>query len=211
MKIITPKFSMECGYGKYQTKFSFSLSFVQRRLGVLVSGGLDSAFLYYLIRLLADERYTITPFVIDKNDRAKEFAPNIINYVNFSLNKPNQDITYVDIEETDDNLQVWSGTKKIEQTNVNKIYVGLIQTLPDHALHVPKPIIPAESLKTTYPFRNLNKSHIVDMIIKLKQEKLFEITHSCVYNIEGRCNSCNRCNERLWAFNQIGLKDPGIL
>lgn len=209
MKITTPKFFIECGYGIYNTKFRFNLSFVQRRLGVLVSGGLDSAILYYLVRTLADERYTVTPFVINRNDKADSFALNVINYVNTFLNKPNQDITYVDINETDSNLQVWAGTKKIEELNVNKIYVGLIQTLPEHALNVPTPVIPAESLKTTYPFRNLNKSHIVDMIFKLGLEELFKITHSCVYN-NTRCNVCNRCNERRWAFNELGKTDMGI-
>ena len=56
--------------------------------------------------------------------------------------------------------------------------------------------------------KDLNKAHIVQLIVQLGLEKLFTLTHSCVYDIDTPCGDCNRCNERAWAFTQLGLIDP---
>lgn len=118
---MVPRFELQCGIKEYTTNFKLTLSLVQRRLGVLVSGGLDSALLYYLIRFLADERYTVIPFVIDKNDKAKEYAPLVVGYVNKVLNKPVQNITYVTIQEKNPELEVSAGTREIEKTKLEHV------------------------------------------------------------------------------------------
>jgi len=57
----------------------------------------------------------------------------------------------------------------------------------------------------------LNKSHIIDLVIKFNQQSLFHITHSCSSQELGRCNVCNGCNERQWGFDQLGQTDPGTI
>ena len=58
---------------------------------------------------------------------------------------------------------------------------------------------------------NYKSSHReIDLIFQFKQEKLFELSHTC--NMPGlRCGGCNGCNERRWGFEQMSYKDPGIL
>jgi 7-cyano-7-deazaguanine synthase in queuosine biosynthesis len=182
-----------------------------RRIGVLVSGGLDSALLYYLIKklTLTDDRYSVIPYTIIRNDGSSRYAQPVIDYVHEILGIEQQHSTKIDIDEADSELQVVAGMRELRNTDRNLIYIGIIQTLEEHALHdVPKPYVPINSELFKYPLKDLNKAHIVQLIVQLGLEKLFTLTHSCVYDIDTPCGDCNRCNERAWAFTQIGLIDP---
>lgn len=211
MQII--KFSVDCGPINDTRTLKIILHPFRKTIGVLISGGLDSALLYYLLRnLLKNTDYNLVPFYIRRTENSEQFALHVVEFVNKKLDLDNQLLTYIDIDQSDTELEVNSGLQKINNMSYIKvIYLGLIQTLPEHALNVSTPILPLSTEKIVYPFRNLNKSHIVDLIFKLNLEKIFEITHSCVYNIQGRCNVCNRCNERRWAFQQLNKIDTGIL
>ena len=185
---------------------------LHRRIGVLVSGGLDSALLYYLIKklTLTDDRYSVIPYTIIRNDGSSRYAQPVIDYVHEILGIEQQYATKLDIAETDSELQVAAGMCELRSTDRNLIYIGIIQTLEEHALHgVPKPYVPTNSELFNYPLKDLTKAHIVQLIIQLGLEKLFTLTHSCVYDIDTPCGVCNRCNERAWAFTQLGLIDPG--
>ena len=185
---------------------------LHRRIGVLVSGGLDSALLYYLIKklTLTDDRYSVIPYTITRNDGSSRYAQPVIDYIHKILGIEQQYATKLDIAETDSELQVAAGMRELHKTNRNRIYIGIIQTLEEHALHgVPKPYVPVNSEMFNYPLKDLTKAHVVRLIIQLGLEKLFTLTHSCVYDIDTPCGTCNRCNERAWAFSQLGLIDPG--
>jgi 7-cyano-7-deazaguanine synthase in queuosine biosynthesis len=185
---------------------------LHRRIGVLVSGGLDSALLYYLIRklTLSDDRYSVIPYTITRNDGSSRYAQPVIDYVHEVLGIEQQYATKLDIDETDSELQVAAGMRELRNTDRNLIYIGIIQTLEEHALHdVPKPYVPINSEMFNHPLKDLTKAHVVQLIIQLGLEKLFSLTHSCVYDIDIPCGVCNRCNERVWAFSQLGLIDPG--
>lgn len=208
---MTPKLILECGPLDDRRTLNIELNFLRRRIGVMVSGGLDSALLYYLIQSLVDDRYTVTPFIIDRpNDGSSIYAQPVIDYVNSVLNKPPQVGTILHISENDSELQVGAGVRELANHNVNINYIGLIETLPIHCIGVPGPYKPINSEKFIFPFKDLNKSHIVDLVCKVNQQELFSITHSCVYK-KDRCNICNRCNERYWAFTKLGLVDPGTV
>ena len=185
---------------------------LHRRIGVLVSGGLDSALLYYLIKklTLTDDRYSVIPYTITRNDGSSRYAQPVIDYIHKILGIEQQDSINLAISETDSELQVAAGMRELRNTDRNLIYIGIIQTLEEHALHdVPKPYVPTNSKQFNYPLKDLNKAHVVQLIIQLGLEKLFTLTHSCVYDIDIPCGICNRCNERAWAFEQLGLIDPG--
>ena len=184
---------------------------LHRRIGVLVSGGLDSALLYYLIRklTLSDNRFSVIPYTIIRNDGSSRYAQPVIDYVHDILGIEQQYATKLEIDETDSELQVAAGMRELYKTNRNRIYIGIIQTLEEHAMHgVPKPYVPVNSEMFNYPLKDLTKAHVVQLIIQLGLEKLFTLTHSCVYDIDTPCGTCNRCNERAWAFSQLGLIDP---
>lgn len=206
---MVPKISLQCGPINDQRLFNFKLNFLRRRIGVLVSGGLDSALLYYLIQSMVDERYSVTPFIITRdNDGSDLYAQPIIDYVHKILNKPKQNATLLYITETNSELQVVAGMRELKKHNINLTYIGLIETLPEHSIGVPNTYKPTDTYDFVYPFKNLNKTHIVDLIIKLGQKELFNITHSCVYK-RNRCGICNRCRERQYAFDELDLIDSG--
>lgn len=193
-----------------ETVFKFQLPLLQRRIAVLVSGGLDSSLLYYLVKSLAiqDSRYTVVPYTLERNDGSKRHAQQVIDYVHDKLNIDRIETTYIPISETASERQVSEGISKILKTNNNILYVGLIQTLPEHALNgVPIPFIPIDHDSIKFPFRNLYKTHIVDMIQQLRITELYGLTHSCVYDTSYKCNECNRCNERRWAFQTLDIND----
>lgn len=205
---MTPRIQLECGPIDDIRTLEIKLSMHRKRIGVLVSGGLDSALLYYLIQSIATEDYTVTPFTISRNDGSDVYAQPVIDYVNSVLNKPKQKTTILSINESDNNLQVVAGIKEIHKQNVNITYIGIIETLPIHCIGVFGPYYPTDRTSIKYPMKDLNKSHIVDIVCKLNQSNLFNLTHSCVYE-RNRCGICNRCNERSWAFTRLGLTDPG--
>jgi predicted phosphoadenosine phosphosulfate sulfurtransferase len=194
------------------TKFKLQLSLLRRRIAVLVSGGLDSAVLYYLVKYLSlqDSRYDVTPYTLDREDGSKTHAQPVIDYVHDKLNCDRRLTRYVPLSTQDSNMQVSQGLSLVLKKTTNIIYLGYIKTLPEHAMHgVPPPFVAIDTEIVKHPFMSLTKAHIVDIAIKLDTIKLFELTHSCVYDIVGRCGVCNRCNERAWAFEQLSLDDPG--
>jgi 7-cyano-7-deazaguanine synthase in queuosine biosynthesis len=197
-----------CGPSNDIRELDFKLPLMHRRIGVLVSGGLDSALLFYLLMSMTNERYKIVPFTIRRNDGSSSHAQPVIDYVTMSLGLEPITTTYLDITEQDTEKQVAAGMREISKFNVNKIFIGLIDTMPEHTLHVPVHPKPKDSYGYAYPLKDLTKAHIVDLVIKLGQQGLFNITHSCVYP-ENRCRICNRCVEREWAFSELGLVDPG--
>lgn len=206
---MTPKISLKCGSKNDLRTFNFQFDLLKRKIGVLVSGGLDSALLYYLVQSLANEKYSVVPFIINRdNDGSDLYAQPVIDFIHKSLNKPSQTAIELAINEKNSDLQVSAGMKLLDTYPVNIVYIGLIETLPIHSIGVAKPFTPVDNNKFVYPFKNLNKSHIVDLVNQLDLHELFKITHSCVYK-NYRCNHCNRCNERHWAFTKLNLVDPG--
>jgi len=160
---------------------------------------------------LEDDSYVVTPYTLERQDGSKNHAQMIIDYVHDMLGVDRLTTNYIPITAKDSNLQVAEGMRLVLKEPINILYMGHIKILPEHALHgVPTPHVPFDHENTKNPFKDLTKVHIVDIVAKLNIEQLFVLTHSCVYDIAGRCNKCNRCNERAWAFSQLGLVDPGI-
>ena len=209
---MTPKLELLLGKDNELMPLKIQLPLLQRRIAVLVSGGLDSALLYYLLKslVITDSRYSLTTYTIDRSDGSSRHAQPVIDYINSSLGCVSEKTNRIAIDQVDSNYQVTAGIRELMKTSKNLIYVGLIKTLPEHTLHgVPPPYNPVDSELVKYPLKNLTKMHVVDAISKLNLHQLFELTHSCVYDLEYRCNNCNRCNERAWAFDQLNLIDPG--
>jgi diphthamide synthase (EF-2-diphthine--ammonia ligase) len=181
------------------------------RIGIFVSGGIDSAILYYLLQLENKNKiHDIVPLSIMRKEGSKYFSQLVIAHVNEVLNLPIQKPLIVGKPNLPEDQQVKSGVIEAFQKKFNYVYVGVIEQLDIHMVdwqHIPA----RETGNFKTPLAGLNKSHIIDLVCRLKQESLFSITHSCsVYEI-GRCKICNGCNERSWAFEKLNIEDPGKL
>lgn len=202
-----------CGPDGDKREFNFILPEKYKKIGIFVSGGIDSALLYYIMmKLNHDSGYThtITPFTILRTEGSRLFAKPVVKYINSLFGISSSAITVVGDNTLPEEEQVKSGVIEVlNTTNVKRVYVGVIQRLPIHMEGWDTiPVKESEHFKA--PFLHLNKSHVIDIVFQLKLEKLFEITHSCVIE-KGRCNGCNGCKERAWAFTQLIKEDPGIV
>jgi len=183
------------------------------RIGVLVSGGLDSAILYYLIAKQNKELgspHVVQPFTVMRKEGSRYFARLVITHVHTVLNLPYVDLFMVGNNTLPEEQQVRSGVIHSQALGYKPVYSGLIIQLPQHMINwQPIPYTETENFKA--PLKNLDKKQIVDLVVEQKQEALFYITHSCSVLEIGRCNECNGCNERSWAFEQLNLTDPGTI
>ena len=204
-----------CGPKNDQRTVTITLPQNKSRIGVFVSGGLDSAILYYLLLLenkLTGNIHEITPLSVMRKEGSKYFSSLVIGHVNQSFQLPYKDPLIVGDNTLPEEDQVKSGVNQALAQGFDMTYVGVIEQLPQHMINW-QPIPYKETARFKTPLQSLNKSHVVDIIVRLKQEPLFYITHSCAGEQSqiGRCNGCNGCNERHWGFEQLNLVDPGTI
>jgi 7-cyano-7-deazaguanine synthase in queuosine biosynthesis len=190
----------------------FSLPEKKEQLGILISGGLDSALLYYL--MLAENKrigwlHEIIPFSIARQEGSQYYANAVIEHLHLTFNLPLRKAVKVGDTTLPEPSQVTSGIQDAYAIGCNRVYVGCIEQLPIHMVGwTPNPV--NETINFKIPLVSLNKSHIVSLVKNVGQSSLFYITYGCVVST-GRCNVCNGCNERSWGFTQNNMIDPGVL
>jgi len=183
------------------------------KLGVFVSGGMDSAILYYLLlkkKFDTNSNHEITPLSMHRKEGSRYFANLVTAYVQQQFGLPVTSPIIVGDNTLPEEQQVKSGVDEAYRLGYERVYVGLIEQLPQHMINW-QPIPHQEGQRFRTPLKTLDKSYIVELIKQFNQEALFHITHSCSVLELGRCNRCNGCNERSWGFAQLGIKDPGTL
>ena len=199
--------------GKDPRTINITLPTTPTKIGIFISGGMDSALLYFLL-LKENENlgniHEIVPLSILRKEGSRYFAKLVIAHVNSYYNIPYSDPLMVGNNTLPEEEQVKSGVHEALALGFQLVYVGLIEQLPQHMIGW-QPIPYKEGPRFKVPLHQLDKSYIVDLIKQYNQEALFYITHSCSVLELGRCNHCNGCNERSWGFDQLGIKDPGTI
>jgi 7-cyano-7-deazaguanine synthase in queuosine biosynthesis len=147
-----------------------------------------------------------------RQEGSRYFSNLVIGFINSKFQLPYEDPLILGDTSLPEEEQVKSAVEQATSLGFERVYAGVIQQLPQHMVNW-QPILSKETDKFKTPLARLNKSHIVDLIVQLKLEYLFYITHSCSYHKYqiGRCKVCNGCNERSWAFEQLGISDPGLI
>ena len=186
---------------------NFSIPFLNKRVGILVSGGLDSAVLYYLVRLYNKQNknwYDITHYSIPSFDN--NYAKEVISYIDQLFNVPSHSLNLIGDGELSDLERIPFAQKAILKVE-SVVLCGHIKVLPEHSINVTYNQNWKDGQFVKYPLKDLNKSHIIDIIYQEQIEQLFALTKSCVYNNTQPCSKCNRCLERKWAFNSLGKSE----
>lgn len=172
-------------------------------IGVLLSGGMDSALLLYLLA-----KYTpnsISCFTVKKHDGADMYVDGIVNWINQKLNKT---IPF--------SLRVGNPNLHHEQIIVNALY--LIKNECDifylAGNSYPEDILPGGPRRTRVvgntikqPFFDCYKTDIVRAYIDYDIMDLLPYTHTCTEQSIGRCHMCWQCRERNWAFEELNIID----
>lgn len=204
---------LTCGPEKDKRSITLSLPEAPSKLGVLVSGGLDSAILYYLLSLeniQSGSKHEIVPLSILRKEGSRYFSNLVVAHVQSALNLPLTPPTMVGDNTLFEFEQVGSGVRQAFSEGFDQVYLGIIYQLEIHTEGW-NPIPYKVSDRLRAPFRKLTKAHIVDLIRQYNQTALFNITHSCAIYEVGRCNDCNGCKERAWGFGQLNISDPSII
>jgi len=181
----------------------------QKRIGVLVSGGIDSAILYYLLlkeKQITNSDHIIYPIVMFRKEGSKYFARPIVKKIheifNISLNAKrfgNSDLP--------EEKQIESAViESMEVLRLDTVYIGVIKNRPEHMIgleHIPVPKTPL--IQT--PFIDVEKDFIIKLYHDMGVEHLLEYTHSCDKDELIHCGNCNGCRERKWGFSRNGFTD----
>jgi len=184
-----------------------------KKYGILLSGGLDSAILLYLL-IKNNPSINLQTFTIDKSDGAYLYADPVIDHFNrkFSLSIP-KTIKVGDPTVFHRQQSVTAVKDIFEQYPVDHLFIGINQNPPELAKLSGAPVRDKQSLnpRILYPFVDLYKHNILEIMYDNQQQDLIDITHSCTERQHGRCNICWQCKERAWAFEKLGKTDTGTL
>jgi len=175
------------------------------RIGIMLSGGMDSALLLYLLSSTFDNE--IIPFTVPKTDGAELYVNDIIDWVN---RKTNRNIPY----------SKFIGNPLIPHEAIINQAIKQIKNEYDVLYFAgnsyPEDVMPNGPKRTKrlhpkhrQPFFDCYKTDIVRAYIDFEIIDLIELTHTCTEQKVGRCNTCWQCTERIWAFNELNIKDRG--
>lgn len=193
-----------------------------KKVGVMMSGGLDSAALMCIIitELRNTKRLENTElhaFTVTKTDAASYYSnrvrEKIEDFFDVSI------LHHNNIENTPWGLEIGRVPfETLVRTHVRHrdvlLYGAFNKMAPDN-------IRPFDAtLKVKYPehhkfyqlpFLNLHKPQLVDIYYKLGCEEIMPYAHSCAGGPLGYCMMCYNCQERKWAFDMLGKIDPGTI
>ena len=181
---------------------------LSKQYGIMLSGGLDSAILLYLL-IQQEPKIQLQPFTIPKFDGSMLYVDPIIDYVSKKFNVKIPKTIEVGDPTVHHRLQSTIAAGEIlTKHNVDFLFNALNQNPPElnHLPGAPQRDKKSGHRKILMPFVELYKDQILSLITDIE---LINLTHSCTEQQVGRCKVCWQCTERAWAFSRLGLEDSG--
>jgi hypothetical protein len=178
------------------------------------TGGIDSSFLLYLVAKLNSVQkipFIIQPITIGILERI-EYIPKIIEFIKLETNQLINNTILIDVDNTlPINRQIKNMYYQYFNSSKNHklFFLGDTEHPPnlraDYIRNFPK------YKKLNQPFKNLNKSHVIDAMIKLNLEELINMSPRCPRYHKYANSPCTNffCKERRWAYSL--LKRPDLL
>lgn len=187
-----------------------------KRIGVFVSGGWDSAVLLYLIwDICIKQGIEMRIYTVPKEDGAVRHSKNVVKWCRYKLiadDVPHEIVGSIKSDDPSEHTKsgvvdaLMSGDVDVVYTAATKYYDGM---RPDHDRIFTAGTPFADIVRQ--PFADMTKDHVVQMAFDLGiAEDLMKYTHSCTERAEGRCGYCPWCKERQWAFDEINKVDKGV-
>jgi len=191
-----------------------------KRIGVMVSGGWDSAVLWYLVKSAClDSGQECTPFVVPKLDGALHYSKLVVETINKLLGAPVQEPIVVGKELANNPWDyVTNGAYEVfGEEYIDHLFIGMTAYSQEvhnrHENEDPHPRFePTEEQRqyVTWPFEDMTKDETVKLGFDLGiADVIMPITHSCTEQNKGRCGVCYWCTERKWAFEKNSYRDIG--
>lgn len=176
-------------------------------IGILISGGIDSAILYFLLikeNMNTGNRFNITPFTMLRKEGSRYYANGVINWIHSYYGLPTIDLNLIGDNTLPEIQQVESAVTEVLHRQVDYVYLGIIESRPEHSINWTRHKF-KETFNRKYPFLNLQKSHVIDLYIQFNLFGLLQLTHSCAINEQVKCGYCNGCNERAWGLQEMNI------
>lgn len=179
-------------------------------IGIMLSGGIDSAtLLWCTVKIIKERGLTnnITVYTSPRPDNSLAFAPLVREHVEqeFDVKIKHKMRGSGDVHHSE---QVWSAM--VTAMRDCDIVLTAETAQPEHMAsdHFERKHVDDE--KAYQPFFNLTKDFTVGLAIEQNLTYIMENTHSCTETPDIRCGVCWWCEERKWAFSQQNYTDPGI-
>lgn len=197
-------------------------------IGLLVSGGLDSTLLAYLLYDIKSKKNltnTFQFFVVPRPDDSVLHVNRIVDYIGNHFNVPTT-IHVVGTGDLHHSKQVTSGIKDAIENYDCDIFLSSITTnppekLPNYAYGTflepdGTPYDGPTRIKSWHPklidpFWDYTKEDTVRIIKDYNLVDIMNLTHTCTGSKSTRCNKCWQCCERSWAFNKNNFVDTGTM
>lgn len=188
----------------------------KKRIGVMLSGGADSAILLYLLALerkMAGGDQELIPFTVARPDGAWDYVKPIVDKINQMLGTAIPDPIQVGDPTLHHSKQGRSGELEARgKYRIDHFYYGSQQHPPvPMPGEYPKRPEQVELPGTTIPFALVDKRHTLGLYEVFQAWPLIELTHSCTALTVGRCGECYNCKEREWALGELYITDPGAM
>ena len=159
----------ECGPANDIRTLSFDLPATRSPIAVCVSGGIDSAILYYVL-MLENQRignlHDIIPITVLRKEGSKNFAKLVIAHVLASFGKPYREPIILGDVTLPEDQQVKSAIQAAKWGGFKQAYVGIIEQLPEHTAGW-EVIHAAAGKYYRTPLVNLQKQHVISYICYL--------------------------------------------
>ena len=179
----------------------------KKRIGLLVSGGIDSTVLYHILK---KHPKLVLYNLANNSGYASE------NHVRRAIGNPNLKINVIkenDLTDEPIGLDVLLGlaVDKIKsKKQVDELYTAANAVPPTREFKTLGDLPDRTWRFDTHPFMKgpflpLYKFHIIELAIKFKVN--FGDTHSCSRNKWGMCGHCFACEERYWAMKQFDISE----
>lgn len=186
----------------------------KKKIGVLVSSGLDSTTLLGLLHNNFDVEITLFNIQTGPNP-IKPVINNLLDLMNISLPLNIIGQSRWQIPMYNHHARIWLAFEEVRtQWDVEELYCGNIQSpreefFPTFNIHSPE--FPKRPWLTSDPFlknplEHLEKYHVVDLGRRYGLDHLYKTTISCNRYELWHCGECMGCKELAWAYKQ--LEDP---
>jgi hypothetical protein len=195
-------------------------------IGVMVSGGLDSTLLAYLlydIRNKNELTNQIQLFVVPRPDDSYLHVQRVVRYLDKHFNMKS-DIIIAGTGDVHHSKQLASGLKEVIQKYDCDVFLTAITTNPPEKLpNYQYGTFKDENgvaydgpnrIKSNHPrivdaFWDYTKKDTVKLIKDLNLTEIMNLSHTCTGSKLIRCGKCWQCCERAWGFSQNNFKDTG--
>ncbi len=196
------------------------------RIGLYLSGGLDSAALLCLIltelKSINKLSTPITCFTVNKSDCFNQYSIQVLEQIQKHFNIDHIEHVIFDNDQVTDkwlNPRNEIGPNAIKYVaNYHKnmtVYMACNRMAPEEYVTYTYPMLTdhgynKNNVYYNSPFLFLHKPQMLDIFFKLEVEHIIKYCHSCVLQEVEKCGICYSCEERAWGFEMLKKQDPAI-